>query len=124
MFQLISCNNKIEKVIIILYVTFWCTGKPLAPPGGSLLLRKHTEDETALAVWLKGGRNDDVLPRGKLESSADLPEIDEGAAHGHRPLSQKHVRAQVNVGTALILPTDMGRGVAKQSTKLSNISKC
>lgn len=71
-----------------------------------MLLREDSQEEAALLVGLKRGGDDDVLPGGQLEAVTDLPQVDEGATHCHRLLSQQHIWAQVDVGAALILPSN------------------
>ena len=51
-----------------------------------MLLGEDTQHEAALAVRLKGGRDDDVFAGRELEAVAHLTEVGEGVAHGHRAL--------------------------------------
>lgn len=52
---------------------------------------------------LEGGGDDGVVPGWEFEAVAHLAGVDEGAAHGHRRLSQQDVRTEVNVAAALEL---------------------
>lgn len=76
---------------------------PSQVPGFGLFLREHPEDEAAVLVRLEGGGNDGVLPRWKFEAVTHFSGVDEGAAHGHSPLSQQDVWTEVNVAAALEL---------------------
>ena len=49
-----------------------------------LLLREDSEDKVRLLVCLEGGRDDEVLARGKTKACAHLPQVDEGLRTGAR----------------------------------------
>lgn len=68
-----------------------------------MLFREHPENKGAIFVREKGGRNHDVFAWRKFEAVAHLASVDEGAAHGHRPLPQQDVWAKTNTAAAFVL---------------------
>lgn len=66
-------------------------------PGSGVFLSKNTHYEGALAVRLERRGNNDVFAGWQFEAGAHLTHVYEGVTHGHGPLTQQDVWAEVNV---------------------------
>lgn len=62
-----------------------------------LLLREHSDTEVPILIWLKGGRDNEVLSWRQNEAAADFPQVDEGFGSCSGGVAQKEVFVQVDV---------------------------
>lgn len=58
--------------------------------------RENSEDEVGLFVGLKGGGDDDVLPRRQPQPRADLPQVDEELRARTGGVSEEEISFQVD----------------------------
>ncbi len=71
-----------------------------------LLFSEDSQDKICLFAGFVGGGDNDVFTGRQVETSAHLPQVDEGLRAGRRRVSQEEVLFKVNILTACILQTD------------------
>lgn len=97
-----------------MFVQWTCTGTRTNRSVGvlhslGLLLGEHSDAEVSVEVWLKCGRDDQVLSWRQFEASADLSQVDESFGLRRLSVAQEEVLVQVHLPLPVELKGDNGQ---------------